>query len=101
VIQIWAKNETSDGHRVAISKALDIINKVDKVSALDKSNPVFIEYKHSDALVCQYGIKALPAETKRSAICLKLVDGNTQCKASCHSLNTQAVSAAEMNSVIH
>jgi len=72
------------------SVALDIINKVDKVSALDKSNPVFIDYKHSDALVCQYGIKALPAETKRSAICLKLVDGNTQ-----------AVSAAEMNSVIH
>ncbi|EPJ44018.1 MAG: hypothetical protein OFPI_40870 [Osedax symbiont Rs2] len=96
VIQIWAKNNIDDGHRVSSSKALEIIKKVDKVSALDKSSAVFIEYKNDDGLVSQYPIKAMPADSMGAAVTLKLVAANTQCKAQSHYSTADPISAVNV-----
>ena len=94
VMQIWAKNPTDDGHRVTTGKALEIINAVDKVITLDKSNALFIEYKNDAGLVSQYQIAAQPAKAKQAAVTLKLLASNTQCKAPGQGLMTADLVAA-------
>ena len=94
VMQIWAKSSTDDGHRVTTSKALEIINVVDKVLPLDPSNPIFIEYKNDAGLVSHYQIAAQPAKAKQTTVTLKLLASTTQCKAAAQGLMTAGLAAA-------